>query len=511
MTPNQNPAEAEAAVDATRASVEVTTPSGTVRGIQREGSAAFLGIPFAAPPVGSLRFAAPEPFGAWDGVRDAARHAATPQRKTLQEVTIIPEPSIPGDSTLNVDVFTPSPGDTGAGLPVLVYIHGGGYVAGSPASPWYDGAAFNRDGVVTVNVSYRLGFDGFGWIEDAPHNRGVLDWILALEWVRDHIRSFGGDPGRVTIAGQSAGGGAVLTLLGVPRAAELFHGAISLSGPASGVALEDAERLGRRIAEQAGVPPTRAGLSSVDELRIIELQNQAAPIGGGEDDPLAAVVAFASDGLSLGPVVDGDLIPEPALTALARGMAADKRLLAGATDNEFNMVLAQAGDALSAVDPVVALARLGLDPAVAEEYSASHAALGTAGILGQFVTDRVFRVHARELGEVRAAVGAPTWLYRFSWPSPVFAGATHCLDVPFFFDCLGAERVEAVAGAEAPDSLVADVHGAAVQFIRSGDPGWDAYTVPARRVRVYDVPSRVADDGYADVAILGEAAAVSSS
>ncbi len=102
---------------------------------------------------------------------------------------------------------------------MLVYIHGGGFVAGSPASPWYDGAAFNRDGVVTVSVSYRLGFEGFGWIDGAPHNRGVLDWILALEWVRDNIAGFGGDPSRVTIAGQSAGGGAVLTLLGMPRRA----------------------------------------------------------------------------------------------------------------------------------------------------------------------------------------------------------------------------------------------------------------------------------------------------
>jgi para-nitrobenzyl esterase len=99
----------------------------------------------------------------------------------------------------------------------LVYIYGGGYVAGSQASPWYDGVAFNRDAVVTVPVSYRLGFDGFGWLPDAPSNRGILDCLLALEWVRDNISQFGGDPGRVTIAGQSAGGGAVMTLLTVPR------------------------------------------------------------------------------------------------------------------------------------------------------------------------------------------------------------------------------------------------------------------------------------------------------
>jgi para-nitrobenzyl esterase len=116
-----------------------------------------------------------------------------------------------------------------AALPVLVYIHGGGYVAGSQASPWYDGAAFNRDGVVTVTLSYRLGFDGFGWLPDAPPNRGILDWLLALEWVHDNIGQFGGDPARVTIAGQSAGGGAVMTLLTMPRARGLFAAAASIS------------------------------------------------------------------------------------------------------------------------------------------------------------------------------------------------------------------------------------------------------------------------------------------
>lgn len=215
---------------ATLAGPVVRTASGPVRGAWREcrgtgqfgRSAAFKGIPFAQAPVGALRFAAPVPPEPWEDVLDAVADEPTPQRETLAEITLIPEPSIPGESTLNVNVFTPEPsGD--AALPVMVYFHGGGFTAGSPASPWYDGAAFNRDGVVTVSVSYRLGFDGFGWIEGAPHNRGVLDWLAALEWVQENIAAFGGDPGQITIAGQSAGGGAVLTLLGMPGAQHLFH------------------------------------------------------------------------------------------------------------------------------------------------------------------------------------------------------------------------------------------------------------------------------------------------
>ena len=142
----------------------VSIAPGRVRGSWRDGSAAFLGIPFAQAPVGDLRFAAPVPPEPWDGVRDALAYGATAKREKPGETTLIPEPAIPGDATLNVNVFTPAPGDAAAALPVLVYIHGGGFIEGSPASPWYDGAAFNRDGVVTVTVSYRLGFDGFGHI-----------------------------------------------------------------------------------------------------------------------------------------------------------------------------------------------------------------------------------------------------------------------------------------------------------------------------------------------------------
>ena len=160
---------------------------------------------------------------------------------------------------------------------MLVYIHGGGYTAGSPASPWYDGRAFNRDGVVTVTVSYRLGFDGFGHIAGAPSNRGVRDWLAALEWVRDNIAAFGGDPSRVTIAGQSAGGGAVLTLLGMPAAQDLFHAVWALSGALGRRRRPSARgRSRRKLANLAGVAPTREGFASVPEERLLELQEKAA-------------------------------------------------------------------------------------------------------------------------------------------------------------------------------------------------------------------------------------------
>ena len=199
---------------------EVRTASGRVRGRWRpttgtgrhERSAAFLGVPSPSRPsvlcALLLRFRKRLGRACWTPPRSGPRAAGRSGRDAD------PRTERSGRRTLNVNVYTPSPTEAapGDGLPVLVYFHGGGYFAGSPASPWYDGRNFNRDGVVTVTLSYRLGFDGFGWMESAPANRGVRDWLLGLEWVQHHIAAFGGDPRRVTIVGQSAGGGAVLTL-----------------------------------------------------------------------------------------------------------------------------------------------------------------------------------------------------------------------------------------------------------------------------------------------------------
>jgi carboxylesterase type B len=205
----------------------VPTRLGPVRGEHRaDGTLRFLGIPYAQPPVGPLRFTAPVPPRPWTEPLEATAYGPTAQRRPHSANPTIPEPSIPGDAVLNLNVFTPS---IHGALPVLVWIHGGGFVAGSAASPWYDGASFNRDGVLLVSIGYRLGDEGF------RDNAAVLDWIAALEWVRDNIAAFGGDPNRVTVAGHSAGGTAVLTLLATPAADGLFHAAISASSPGPGL------------------------------------------------------------------------------------------------------------------------------------------------------------------------------------------------------------------------------------------------------------------------------------
>ena len=482
--------------------VEVTTAAGRVRGCWRPTtggggnprSAAFLGIPFAEAPVGELRFAAPVPKAPWVGVRDALEFAPTAQRGD-PGVTLIPEPSVPGESTLNVNVFTPSPerAASGGGLPVLVWIHGGGYFAGSPASPWYDGRNFNRDDVVTVTISYRLGFDGFGWIDGAPTNRGVRDWLLALEWVQQNIAAFGGDPSRVTIAGQSAGGGAVLTLLVMEKAQHLFHGVYAISGALADVSAARSEAFGRRLAADAGVEPTLAGFRSVDEERLLELQKKATAL-----DP-NAMDTIVDEGLPLGPTVDGDLLPRPTRESLRAGVGAGKPLVIGATDDEFTMAMGDAARVLRWVPTGILLGRMGVAKDRRRAYLAVNAdvvAKGKARLAGRVLTDRMFRTAL--LNVVADRGSAPTWLYRFSWPSGTFGFAEHCLDVPFFFDCLDGPAMEPLAGPNPPQSLADEVHAAAVAFIRDGDPGWPQ-AGPSGTARVYDTTTRDVPDAYASV------------
>lgn len=182
----------------------IRTRKGAVRGVERtDGTVAFLGIPYAQPPVGPRRFAAPVPPEPWEGVRDATAYGATPQRGDAG-ITIIPEPSVAGEDTLSVNVFTRA---DAAGWPVVVYIHGGGYTSGSPASAWYDGSTFARDGVVAVTLSYRLGFDGFAPIAGAPSNRGVRDWLAALTgFGRRSVRSAATPPASRSRASPQAEG-----------------------------------------------------------------------------------------------------------------------------------------------------------------------------------------------------------------------------------------------------------------------------------------------------------------
>lgn len=454
----------------------VRTTSGLVEGRwQNACSAAYLGIPFAKAPVGPLRFAAPEPYPAWEGVRPAIDYGPTPQRRPFGPAVTIPEPSIPGDQTLNVNVFTPAPRNPAAKLPVFVWIHGGGYFAGSPSSPWYNGRSFNRDGVVTVSVSYRLGFQGFGWVEGAPLNRGLLDQIAALEWVRDNIAAFGGDPDKVTIGGQSAGGGSVLALLGAPRAQGLFRGVICESGCVNGVTPAQAEKVGRTLAEAVGVRPTLAGWAGVDEEAILDNERAVNALDDIPPAPLTAAdlidqikAGFAGDSnLAFAPTVDGAVIDEPLCDAYAHGTGAGVSLLMGTVRNEFSGAVPTPETLRGAED---AFRAAGLSEEAIARFSNEVHRIGEDKIAGQLMTTSMFLLGLPRVAGARTAGGAAerTWLYDFAQTSAVSNASMHCDEIPYAFDVLDDPKVLTVLGNRPSQTLADRIHGRWVEFISTG-------------------------------------------
>ncbi len=478
---------------------EVMTTAGCVRGrLGSHGSHVFLGVPFASTPIGERRFRGPVPVEPWDGVRDAIAYGATAPQPP-HGFTLIPEPVIGGVEFLNLNITTPEIGD--ARLPVLVWIHGGGFTSGGNASPWYLGEQFSRDGVVVVSVNYRLGVEGFLVLDGADANRGALDWIAALEWVQHNIGGFGGDPSRVTVAGQSAGGAACATLLASERADGLFHQAIMMSGAAHMTVTADAaEKVAQRIATHFGISRTREAFVEIPVDRVIEAQQATSGLASMSSIDPAAVAARLRRGiLEFGPTPDGSILSGPPIAEIAAGHGARVPVLAGCTSEELNIM----GSLISGVTEEqfeASLVGIGLSSEQSAHYRETRGDRPFGWVLGQVLTDHSFRMPAVRLAEARAAGPAPTYLYEFRWPSPAMGGllgAAHCLDLPFAFDCLDAEGVTDVLGEGPPSVLARAVHSALVGFVSRGDPGWPNYQPPLRATMVFDMDSQVVDDPIA--------------
>ncbi|MBO1330848.1 carboxylesterase/lipase family protein [Streptomyces sp. VRA16 Mangrove soil] len=447
----------------------VTTAQGAVRGRTDEhGIASFLGVPYAAPPFGPRRFAAPAPVEPWTGEHDATAYGPTAPKAPYAPPfdTLIPETSVPGEDCLNLNVWTPEPGP-GARLPVMVWLHGGSFSNGSANSSGYRGETFARDGVVFVGVNYRLGTDGFLHLPGAPDNRGLLDQIAALEWVRAHIAAFGGDPDRVTVFGESAGAMAIGQLLAHPRARGLFRRAVLQSGACHHFVRPDtARRIGERMAALLGVPHTTEAFADVPlpelalaqaELRL-DLASKPDPAVWGE----AALNAMVFE-----PVAERLALPGPDLGV---------DLLVGSNREENRLFMVPTGRFRTITEE---RAHLG-----AAAYGAdldAYQGQATPGELLEAVgTDWFYRMPALRLAE--SVPG--THVYEFAWRSPQFdgeLGACHALELGFVFDLLDDPDYLPMAGEKAPRELARTMHAAWVAFAESGDPGWAAYDPAGER------------------------------
>jgi para-nitrobenzyl esterase len=489
------------------------TTSGKLAGITESGVTRFLGVPFARPPVGPLRFRPPQPPEPWPGVREAlAFGASAPQiefaGRALPGTSVGPQ----SEDCLYLNVWTPA-GDVGVRpvlekRPVLVWLHGGGFTSGAGSQGFYDPTALVRRGnVVVVTLNYRLGALGFLYLGvrgatrlGATANVGLLDQIEALAWVRDHAAALGGDPENVTIFGESSGARSVATLLGTPAARGLFRRAIAQSGGAShGLDEASACAITEEFLRELELP--ESGLERLRELPVAALLEAQARV---------VTRRIGTPGwLPFQPVVDGVVLPEPALAAIRAGLSRSVALVVGSNRDEWKLFAAM-DPRLRALDEEGLVERVrarvpGGDAARAkallEGYRGSREARVGSTPLDLFCaleTDRVYRIPALRLADAQRQAGGRVYVYHFTRPAALLGGALgacHAAEVPYVFGSVEAPAGLAWCGSGPEvERLCASVMDAWTSFARDGAPragdlpDWRPYTTERRETLVLGTP-----------------------
>ncbi len=479
--------------------ITVDTQYGPIVGREKEGICLFAGVPYAAAPLENLRFKPPQPPAPWTEPRETLKFGPAAPQVPTGGMTDSAQVRWSEDC-LTLNVQTPACDD--AGRAVMVWIHGGGYRTGQSSIPWYNGARFAANGdVVVVSINYRLGALGF---TDLSHLgpeyalssvSGILDQIAALRWVQDNVAAFGGDPARVTIAGESAGGFSVSTLLGCESAQGLFQRAIPQSGGAHHTLPEGASKtVTRHFLEALGVSDA-VGLSAVPVDEI--LNAQMATIKHFE----RGAGVMTDLGVAVGPFYpahDNELLPRSPLAAIRAGVGADVAVLTGSNADETT--LWGYGDV---DDEKLQRIAAGLSAGeLVATYRGTRPHADPAALVIAMTSDHMFRIPAIRLAEARAAHTDATWMYLFTWASRAFAGrlgATHALEIPFAFDNLDRAGVDLFIGpGEIPQNVADTMHTAWTSFIKDGNPGWDAYNLEARTTMVFDDTSTTTDDPAAE-------------
>ncbi len=488
----------------------VETTAGKIRGAMEGKVSAFRGVPYGASTAGSLRFMPPEKPKPWAGVKEAIELGhRSPQAASglIPEVAAVDADEPSGEDCLVLNVWTPS-ATPGHKRPVMVWLHGGGFTSGSGGFKIYDGVklAGNHD-VVVVTVNHRLNAFGYLYLADLggakyanASNVGMLDIVAALQWVHDNISSFGGDPGNVTIFGQSGGGAKVSTLLAMPSAQGLFHRAVIESGASiRGIPREAANKSTEAFLAKVGLKPNQ-----LDELQRLPVDRLLQAMAGGGPASVP--------GLRFGPVVDGKTLPANPFDPTAPEISANVPLLIGTTQTEVTFF---AGQQLDPIDDAAMRQRVKQTFRTSDAeagkiiavYKKVNPGISNIDVALESASDTFTWTNAITAAERKAALGkAAAYMYYFQWRSPVRDGklkAMHCMEIPFVFDNPDAGKPMTGSG-EDRYALAAKISGAWVAFARTGNPSqkglaWPAYTTAKRATMILDDKCEVVDDPRKEV------------
>ena len=489
----------------------VETRYGKVQGNEQGSISAWKGIPFAQPPIGQRRFRAPQPPEPWTDVLDAAKFSATAPQVQEMPVGMVGAGGAVDQRPMSEDCLYLniwSPGADQEKRPVMVWIHGGAFTLGSASDPWYDGTSFAANhNIVVVTLNYRLGILGFVYLkdlagEDATYtgNCGLLDQIAALQWVRDNIAAFGGDPDNVTVMGESAGAMSIGTLLGMPAAQGLFQRAILQSGAGDSnmPTRPRATKVAQALLAKLGLETSQlSALAAVPLEALLKIQPELGREFGG-------ILAYS-------PIIDSDTLPQHPLAMIAQGSAANVAILTGTNRDEWRLFAMMSGG--PKVDEELLKWIFGDEARQAltmytEARADKSPELAWIDIMG----DMVFRIPEIRLAEAQVQQGTPVWMYRFDWESPVFGGvlgAAHAVEVPFVWNTLDTEIARRFTGDSPTRQPLADLmHATWATFIRSGNPAisgqpaWPPYDLERRATMIFSDVAYVVDDPQGQVRAL---------
>lgn len=482
--------------------VRARTTTGIVEGFLRDGVNRWRSIPYARPPVGPLRFRAPQPAEPWSGVRHCHGFTNCAPQQRRYTLLGVGKYQAMGEDCLTLNVVSPE-GSVRESLPVMVFVHGGGYILGSSATPIYDGAALARRGCVYVSVNYRLGALGCLDLSSLStsditieSNLYLRDLVLALRWVRDNVASFGGDPGNVTVFGESAGAHAVAALLAVPAAEGLFTQAISES-PAAGMvrSREVASEFASRFAALLGASRQDAAVALMQASPAELVAAQERLIDEGMRNRLGA--------FPIGPVFGDDCLPLDPAEAMRRGRAHRVPLIVG-TNADEGRLFTRFLRLLPTTEPMIEALLADTDPAARERITAAYPGYPSQSACIRLGGDFAFGSAVWQIAEAHAG-NAPTYVYRYDFAPRLLhwsgLGATHATELLAVFDIYRTKfgaLLTAAADQWAALRVSNEIQRRWRSFSRTGVPGdgWPAYTDTDRAVMVFDRKSRVEFDPH---------------